>query len=80
VGRPHALDGFPEDSFIFIRQSGGKKVLVVLNSAIDPIKCCMTLPGKGRVAVSTGLNREGELVTLDELVVAGKEGLIIEMD
>ncbi len=80
AGSYRALDGFPEDSFIFIRQSGGKKVLVVLNSAIDPIKCCMTLPGKGRVAVSTGLNREGELVTLDELVVAGKEGLIIEMD
>jgi hypothetical protein len=40
----------------------------------------MTLPGKGRVPVSTGLNREGESVTLDELVVAGKEGLIIKMD
>ncbi|MGD0003136.1 MAG: hypothetical protein ABSE06_02775 [Anaerolineaceae bacterium] len=40
----------------------------------------MTLPGKGRVAVATGLNREGELVTPDELVVSGKEGLIIEME
>jgi alpha-glucosidase len=79
-GSYRALGGFPEDSFVFIRQSGGKKVLVVLNSAADPLNCCMTLPGKGRVAVSTGLNREGELVTLDELVVAGKEGLIIEMD
>jgi hypothetical protein len=32
------------------------------------------------VAVKTGLNREIERVKLLDLVVAGKEGLIIEMD
>ena len=32
------------------------------------------------VAVSTGLNREGESVTMNELGVAGKEGLIIKID
>ena len=29
AGSYRALDGFPEDSLVFIRQSGGKKVLVV---------------------------------------------------
>jgi len=75
-----SLDGFTEDCFVFIRQSGDKRVLVVFNSSTAPLSCCLTLPGKGRVAVSTGLNREGELVNLGELVVAGKEGLIIEMN
>jgi alpha-glucosidase len=80
AGSYRSLDGFPEESLVFIRQSGEKKVLVVLNSGTQPFGCCLTLPGQGHVAVSTGLNREGELVRLDEMVVAGKEGLIIEMD
>ena len=80
AGTYRSLDGFPDDSFVFIRQSGDQKVLVVLNSSSEPLPCCVTLPGKGRVAVSSGLNREGEQVTLDNLVVAGKEGLIIVMD
>jgi len=77
AGSYRSLDGFSEDCFVFIRQSGDKKILVVLNSADEPLDCCITLPGKGRVAVSMGLNRQGELVSLDRLVVAGKEGLII---
>ncbi len=80
AGSYRSLDGLPEDSFVFVRQSGAEKILVVLNSANEPLHCCITLPGTGRVAVSTGLNREGELVSLAGLVVDAKEGLIIEVN
>jgi hypothetical protein len=44
------------------------------------IPFCTAQPGKGCLAVLTVLHRDSEQVSLADLMVDGKEGLVIEMD
>ncbi|MBE3142561.1 MAG: DUF3459 domain-containing protein, partial [Planctomycetes bacterium] len=80
AGSYQPVDGVPEDSFVYLRQMNSKRFLVVLNSSPETVHFSLPALGKGRVVVSTGLNRENEAVVLADLSLAGKEGLLIELE
>jgi glycosidase len=80
AGSYQPVDGVPANSFVYLRQMNSKRFLVVLNSSPEPVYFSLPALGKGRVVVSTGLNRENEAVVLAVLLLAGKEGLLIELE
>jgi alpha-glucosidase len=80
AGSYQSVDGVPAKSFVYLRQMNSKRFLVVLNSSPEPVHFSLPALGKGRVVVSTGLKRENEAVVLADLSLAGKEGLLIELE
>ena len=63
--------------FVYQRQHADQCCLVALNfSAQDQV---VTLPGQGRVLLSTHLDREGPLL-LSEVHLRENEGLLIEVE
>jgi alpha-glucosidase len=77
-GNYRPVDGMPEDCYVFLRQAGEQRVLVVLNFSDQKLR--VALPGldDGMVAVSTYMDRE-ETVALADLALRGNEGVVIEL-
>lgn len=61
----------------YIRQEGGRLLLIVLNMGSEPIVYNLTSDKRGRVVLSTHLDRDGEQVG-GEVELRGDEGLILE--
>ena len=67
-----------ENCFVFERQAGDQRVLVALNFSSKEQKLRLPELGTGRIALSTALDREGE-VDLADFNLRGNEGCIIEL-
>ena len=67
-----------ETCFVFLRQADEQRVLVALNFSSQEQKLSLPALGRGRIAVSTDLDREGE-VNLADFSLRGNEGVIIEI-
>jgi len=67
-----------ENCFVFERQAGDERVLVALNFSSKEQKLNLPEVGTGRIALSTALDREGE-VNLADFNLRGNEGCIIEL-
>jgi alpha-glucosidase len=76
-GRYEALDGTPEDSYVFMRQAGEIRALVALNLSDEEQTLALQIPS-GEIVLSSHLDREG-LVEPEEVRLRGREGLIIEV-
>jgi alpha-glucosidase len=67
-----------EDLFVYIREAGGERKLIVLNFANESRS--LTVPGTagGKVVLSTHLDREGK-AQVDSLELRANEGVIVEL-
>lgn len=68
------LDG-PPDTFLYLRALGAQRLVVALNFAAEPRR--VTLPGAGRVVLSTILSRDGGGDTFE---LGAYEGLVAALD
>ncbi len=77
-GSYRSLDAGDERCFVYLRQAGEQRRLVVLNLTGE--EAAIAVPGeqRGRVAVSTCLDRQGE-ESLAHLTLRPNEGLIVEL-
>ena len=72
-GSLRVLDG-SDDTFVYVRELGGQRLVVALNFATEPRR--VALPSPGRVVLSTVLGRVGGGAAID---LSGCEGLVIEL-
>jgi alpha-glucosidase len=73
-GTLSVLDG-PPDTFLYLRELGAQRLVVALNFAAESRH--VTLPGSGRVVVSTILSRDGGG---DSFELGAYEGLVVELE
>jgi alpha-glucosidase len=67
--------GGGDNWFAYVREAGTRRLFVVLNFTAKPIK--VRLPGRGRLVVSTHLDRAGQAVEV--LNLRGDEGLVVDL-
>ena len=72
------LEETTEDCFCFVREADGARVLVALNFGDDGRTLDLGALGSGRIAVSTGMDCEGE-ADLARLSLGAREGLVVEL-
>jgi alpha-glucosidase len=77
-GSYRALDA-GEDCYAYLRESGDQRRLVVLNFSGQALRVSIPGQAKGRVLLSTHLDREGENSDLTSLELRANEGLILEI-
>ena len=70
--------GAQGNCFVFERQAGDQRVLVALNFSAQEQKLNLAEMGTGRIALSTALDREGD-VNLVDFNLRENEGCIIEL-
>jgi len=76
IGTYQPLDSAPKDCYAFLRQHGAQRVLVALNFSSRGRILRIPELGRGRLVLSTHLDREEE-VDLRELPLRGNEGVIV---
>lgn len=82
-GSYRALDGAPDECFVFLRESVDsqdsqrRRILVALNFSDRAQDLSLPLEGCGTIAVSTGLNRTGS-VDLSGFSLEANEGIVVE--
>lgn len=79
IGSYHTIDGAPDSCFIYQRQSGSQRYLIALNFSDDEQIVSLSQMGRGRIVLSTYLDRE-EAVDTALLRLRSKEGEIIELE
>ena len=78
TGSYRAIEGVPDDCFVYLRQSGDQSYLIALNFSDQEQTLLLPALGKGRIALSTHLDRE-EAIDLALLCLRGNEGHVIEL-
>ncbi|GMR10907.1 MAG: alpha-amylase family glycosyl hydrolase [Anaerolineae bacterium] len=78
-GSYRSVNAGPEDCFVYLREHGKERCLVVLNFASESRALSIPLGGNGSVEISTYLDRY-ETTSLERIDLRPHEGLIIEMD
>lgn len=78
IGSYRALDGVPDDCFVYLRQWGGQHYLIALNFSEEEQTVQLPALGSGRIHLSTYLDREepGDLALLG---LRSHEGLVIQL-
>lgn len=79
IGSYRAIDGVPDDCFVYLRQSGSQHYLIALNFSGQEQIVKMPEMGNGRILLSTNLDRE-EPVDLAFLRLRGEEGSVLELE
>jgi alpha-glucosidase len=77
VGAQRSLDQPNPACFIYLRQYDTIRYLIALNFSPDEQVVTFSEQGRGRILLSTSLDREGP-VALGEIHLRGNEGLLIE--
>ncbi len=66
------------DCYVYLRESGSERKLVVLNFGGEALTAATNLKGTGRLVLSTHMDREGE-VSLATIDLRPYEGLLIDL-
>jgi alpha-glucosidase len=77
-GTYRPLDG-PPDTFVFLREHAGQRLLIALNFASEPRRIVLPQFPAGRIELSTDAGRKQEPVTLAALDVGSVQGLIVAL-
>jgi alpha-glucosidase len=77
IGSYHPIDSAPETCFAYLRQFGSQRRLIALNFTGNTLTLQLPHLGRGRILLSTWLDRE-EDVDLAALRLRGHEGCIIQ--
>jgi alpha-glucosidase len=64
--------------FVFVREADGQRVLVALNFSGREQSLSLHEPGTGRIALSTALDRDGE-VNLADFTLRANEGVVVTL-
>ena len=75
-GSYQAVDGAPDDCFVYRRRAGDQRVLVALNFSDRDQR--IAVAGQGKVAISTSMDRTGT-IHLAGFVLRGNEGIVVEL-
>lgn len=78
VGSYRSLMSTADDCFVYLRQFGGQRRLIVLNFSAAEQTLTLSGLGEGRIVISTYLDRE-ETTNLTSLYLRSYEGCIIEL-
>ena len=78
IGSYRSLDGTPDDCFLYFREFEGQRLLIALNFSAKDRTVSLEHPAKGRVVLSTYLDREGH-INLSSLRLRSHEGCLIEL-
>jgi alpha-glucosidase len=73
-GSYQTVDGVPEACYVFVRQADDQRVLIGLNFSAQGQRVPLPQYGKGKVVLSTHLDRQ-ETVNLSKLLLRGNEGV-----
>ena len=78
IGSYRALDGVPDDCFVYLRQASDQHYLIALNFSEEEQTVQLPALGSGRIHLSTYLDREepGDLALLG---LRSHEGLVIQL-
>lgn len=79
LGDYRAVDGGSDDCFVYVRQAEGQRCLVVLNFSGAEQTVHLPELGKGRIVLSTHLDRE-EPLDLALFRLRGEEGVVIDLE
>ncbi len=77
-GSYRAVDGVPEDCYVYLRQADDWRILVALNFSGQERRLRLPDWGRGKVVISTHLDRT-EAVNLGQFTLRGDEGVIVEL-
>lgn len=77
AGSYAALDGVPDDCFVFQRRAAGDVALVALNFAGEPAEIALPAGLEGRIALSTRLDRDEP--TDGRLALRPYEGVVVRL-
>ncbi len=76
-GRYQPIDSAAPDCFVYTREADGERRIVALNFAAEARRVMIAADGRGRIVLSTHLDR-AETVSLSDVALRPHEGLIIE--
>ncbi len=72
-----AVEGAPDDCYVYLRQAGDQRVLVALNFS-DRDQRIAAMASQGKVVISTLMDRTGT-IHLNDFVLRGDEGIVVEL-
>ena len=72
------LQASDENCFVYLRESGSERKLVILNFSSQPSKVDTHLEGKGEILLSTHMDGAGE-IDLHAVVLRPNEGLVLDL-
>lgn len=78
AGSYQPLETNSEQFYVYLRESGAERKLVVLNFSGDPLTAQIPMAGQGQVALSTHLDRSG-VCPLASIDLRPYEGLVIDL-
>jgi len=78
-GSYQAVDGVPDDCYVYRRRAGDQRVLVALNFSGRDQRIAVADQGKGSVVISTHMDR-AETIQLADFVLRGDEGIVIVIE
>jgi alpha-glucosidase len=66
------------DGFVYLREHGQRRLLVVLNMGPEPLAVPLPNQDQGEILLSTHLDREGDTVS-DEIDLRAHEGVVVRL-
>jgi len=78
VGDYAAIDGVPDECFVYTRSAAGQRVLIALNLTNQEHQFTLPYTGTGQVVTSTGKDRTGK-ISLTFMVLQPNEGILIDI-
>ena len=67
------------DCFVYVRQLGEEKYLIVLNFSGEPVSLAIPGGGSGQLILTTYLDQDGKTIALDQLNLRPHEGLLLRL-
>jgi alpha-glucosidase len=78
VGDYAAIDGVPDECYVYTRSTTGQRMLVALNLTNQEHQFTLPYTGTGQVVTSTGKDRTGK-ISLTFMVLQPNEGILIDI-
>jgi alpha-glucosidase len=75
-GNYQAVDGMPDDCYVYLRQAGDQRILAALNFSDRDQRIVVAGHGKGKVVISTLMDRTGT-IHLTDFILRGDEGIVV---
>lgn len=78
VGRCTLVRNVPDDCVAYLRESAGKRYLILLNFSANPLRISLPEFGAAQIAVSTNPDRQGQ-IDLGGFDLAAHEGCVVSI-